>query len=98
MSNTPKKLLNKEAFISKIDKLPMVIKGSCKFSDNFFKNDKHKTLFYGTGLSTTTKLSEGLPFDFVRFMAGAVSVARACNYKNIIHLIGDTHAKSNSFA
>jgi hypothetical protein len=70
---------------------------SIKINENILNDDKHTTVYLGTGLCTTKEQSIGIPFDFFGYMAMTEATRRAINADGIVHLIADTHAKSNDF-
>lgn len=54
------------------------------------------SIYYGTGLCTTRKLSDALPFDVLAMVLVAEKIRRGAGMKTIYHHIADTHAKSNA--
>ncbi len=55
------------------------------------------SLYYGTGLSTPTSESLGLPFDVLGMLFVADGIKKSLGLKNVIHHIADSHAKTNTF-
>ena len=58
---------------------------------------RSKSLYFGTGLCTTKEMSAGIPFDFLGLVATAEAIRRICGFGKIIHLVADSHAKTNRF-
>jgi hypothetical protein len=55
------------------------------------------SIYYGTGLTTSKAISEGLPFDVLGMMLTAEKVRRAGGLQTVYHHIADTHAKTNEW-
>lgn len=55
------------------------------------------SIYFGTGLSTPKKVSQGFPFDLLSMSLGAEKIRRALGLHAIYHHIADTHALSNPF-
>jgi hypothetical protein len=55
-------------------------------------------IYYGTGLSTSSALSVGLPFDVLGVVLTAERLRRHMGLGHIYHHVADTHALSNDFA
>ncbi len=78
--------------------LPLLAKDGIVWDDRLCSMDlRTKALFFGTGLCTTKSMSAGIPFDFLGFLATAEKIRQICGFKKFIHLIADTHARSNNF-
>ena len=56
------------------------------------------SIYYGTGLTTSKALSNGLPFDVLGMILMAEKLYRTLRLSHIYHHIADTHALTNSFA
>ncbi|MBJ7450284.1 MAG: hypothetical protein JHC93_08010 [Parachlamydiales bacterium] len=86
---------------SKIEKLLYesedVIKGTSIISNSLLENTSNKSIYFGTGLCTTKEISCGLPFDFISMLTTAEKIKQALNLDKVIHLIADSHAKTNAF-
>jgi hypothetical protein len=54
-------------------------------------------LYFGTGLCTTKEMSQGLPIDFLGLLSTAEKIRGILGFGKIVHLIADSHAKSNRF-
>jgi hypothetical protein len=52
-------------------------------------------IYYGTGLTTPTAISVGLPFDVLGIMLTAEKIRRVGQFGTVYHHIADTHAKTN---
>jgi hypothetical protein len=55
------------------------------------------SLYFGTGLTTSTAPSVGVPFDLVGMFCAAKMLCNTLKLDHVIQLIADTHALSNSF-
>lgn len=55
------------------------------------------SLYYGTGLTTPSAISRGLPFDVLGMMLTAEQIRRASGFEKIYHHVADTHAKTNEW-
>ena len=55
------------------------------------------SIFYGTGLTTPTEISQGLPFDVLGMMFVAEKIRKKAEFDSIYHHIADTHAKTNDW-
>ena len=56
------------------------------------------SIVLGTGLQCLSARSNGVPFDVMGFIAAAESIRKIFSFKDIIHYIGDNHAKSCGFS
>lgn len=58
---------------------------------------KQCNIVLGTGLKCLHAKSNGVPFDVLGFIAAAEKTRRLFGFGNVIHYIGDNHAKSCGF-
>jgi len=53
------------------------------------------TIYLGTGLCTSTGISEGIPFDSLSMILVAEKIKREMSMSTVYHQIADVHAKTN---
>lgn len=80
-----------------LSSLPLLAKDGIYLNTDFSKDLGSRALYFGTGLCTTRMMSVGIPFDFIGLVITAEIIRRICGFDRIIHLIADSHAKSNHF-
>lgn len=67
------------------------------FNPNSINERPGGSIYYGTGLTTPTAISEGLPFDMLGMVLTAERIRRAGEFEHVYHHIADTHAKTNDW-
>jgi hypothetical protein len=85
------KVIQNQSLIEQVPSLAALIPGS------FNTNDKERSIYYGTGLTTPKAPAIGLPFDVLGMIFVSEQLRRAGEFKSVIHHIADSHAKTNSF-
>jgi hypothetical protein len=77
--------------------LPLLSENGVVLHKDLGEDLRSKAIYFGTGLCTTKMMSAAIPFDFLSVVATAEQIRRVCGFGQVIHLIADSHAKSNHF-
>lgn len=82
-----------------LQELPLLSnENSIQLNERLLEMDlSQHALYFGTGLCTTKEMSQGLPLDFLGLLSTAAKIREILGFGKIIHLIADSHAKSNHF-